>query len=57
MDMLENRSNEELLKSLLAEAAKAKNELACLKRDSEKIQSRLNFILVLTNTLIDRSGD
>ena len=54
MDILDNKSNDELLKSLLAEAAKASNELRCAQGDIDKAQTRLSFILMLTNTLLNR---
>lgn len=57
MDMLDQKTDSELLKSLLAELAKAKNELACARGDIDKINSRISFLLVVTNTLINRQGD
>lgn len=57
MDILDKKSDDELLKSLLAELAKAKNELSCARGDIDKITSRINFLLVITNTLINRQGD
>lgn len=57
MDILENKSDQELYESLLAEAAKARNELACAQRDLNKAQSRLSFVLVLANELINRKVD
>jgi hypothetical protein len=57
MDMLDQKTDNELLKSLLGELAKAKNELACARGDIDKITSRLSFLLVVTNTLINRQGD
>lgn len=57
MDILDKKSNDELLKSILGELAKAKNELACAKGDIDKINSRIGFLLVVTNTLINRTGD
>lgn len=33
------------IKTLEAEIAKAKNELACLQGDADKINSRLKFVL------------
>lgn len=53
-DLLDAKSDEELLKSLLAETAKAKNEITCAQGDIAKAQSRLNFLIVLINKLIDR---
>jgi predicted transcriptional regulator len=57
MDLLDRKTDKELLQSLLAELAKAKNELACAKGDIDKINSRLSFLLVAANTLIKRQGD
>ena len=54
MNILENKSDEELLQSLLSESAKASNEIKCAKADVEKAQSRLSFCLVLINTMVDR---
>jgi len=57
MDILDNKTDQELYESLLAEAAKARNELTCAQRDLNKAQSRLSFILVLANELINRKVD
>jgi hypothetical protein len=57
MDILDSKTDDELLRSLLAEVAKANNELKCAKQDLEKATSRLSFLLVLTNTLINRQKD
>jgi hypothetical protein len=57
MDILDKKTDDELLKSLLGELAKAKNELSCAKGDIDKINSRLSFLLVVTNTLINRKED
>jgi hypothetical protein len=57
MDILDTKSDKELLSSALAELAKTSNELKCAKQDIEKITSRLGFLLVLTNKLINRQGD
>jgi hypothetical protein len=57
MDILDTKTDLELLKSLLAELAKAKNELACAKGDIDKISSRIGFLLAVTNTMINRSKD
>lgn len=56
-DLMENKTDEELLKSILAETAKANNEIACARRDITKATSRLNFLVVLANKLIDRKQD
>lgn len=57
MDLLSNKTEKELLKSLLGEVAKASNELKCSLGDVQKAQQRLNFVLVLTNNLIERLKD
>lgn len=57
MDILESKTDQELYESLVAEAAKARNELACAQRDLNKAQSRLSFILLLANRLIERRED
>lgn len=57
MDILDSKTDRELLASLLAEIAKAQNEIACAKRDIDKAQSRIRFLIVLANTMIDRQGD
>ncbi len=55
--MFENVSDTQLLRSMLAEAAKANNEIKCAKADLEKAQNRLSFLIMLTNKLIERQGD
>lgn len=57
MDILDSKSDRELLQSLIAEIAKATNEIRCAKADIEKAQNRIKFILVLSHTLIERQGD
>jgi len=57
MDVLDRQTDEELIRSLLAEIAKANNELNCATNDLKKARSRLSFLIALTNELIDRQGD
>lgn len=57
MDILDSKSDSELLQSLIAEIAKATNEIKCAKGDIEKAQSRLKFILVIAHTMIHRQKD
>lgn len=57
MDVLDNKTDKELLESLVAEIAKATNEIKCAKGDLDKAHSRIKFLLVLAHTLIDRQGD
>jgi hypothetical protein len=57
MDILENKTDQEIIRSLIGEAAKAQNEIRCAQRDLEKAQSRLSFILVLANEQFNRQKD
>lgn len=57
MDILDQKTTEELEKSLLAEVAKASNELRCARQDIEKATGRLNFLLVVINKMINRKED
>jgi hypothetical protein len=57
MDVLDNKTDKELLESLIKEIAKCTNEIRCAKGDIEKAQSRIKFLLVLAHTLIERQGD
>jgi hypothetical protein len=54
MDLLDQKTTDELLKSLLAETAKANNELRCAQADLQKAQNRLSFVLAVANALIKR---
>lgn len=57
MQILEALSDKELAETILAEIAKAKNEIKCARADIDKATSRINFLLVVANTLINRSKD
>ena len=57
MDVLDTKSDKELLQSLVAEIAKATNEIKCARGDIDKAQSRIKFLLVVAHTLIERHGD
>jgi len=57
MDVLDRKTDEELLRSVIAEVAKANNEINCASADLKKARSRLSFLIALTNKLIDRQGD
>ena len=57
MDIIDKQTDSELLQSLLAETAKAKNEVRCAQQDLQKATSRLNFVVMLTNKMIERQGD
>jgi hypothetical protein len=51
MEILDKKSDKELLDSLMAEVAKSSNEIKCAQQDIAKVQSRLAFALVLINEL------
>ena len=57
MQILDDKTDPQLLESLVAEMAKAQNEIACARRDLEKAQGRQKFLLVLAHELISRQGD
>jgi hypothetical protein len=54
MEILNTKTDDELLQSLLSEIAKSRNEVNCAMKDLNKANSRLGFLLVLANSLIDR---
>ena len=54
MDIINTKTDEELLKSLLSEIAKARNEVNCAAKDLNKANNRLSFLIMLANSLIDR---
>ena len=57
MDVLDTKTDKQLLESLIAEIAKATNEIRCAKADIDKAQGRIKFLLVLAHTLIERQKD
>ena len=57
MEVLQNKSTENLQQTMLAELAKSTNELRCAGKDIEKAASRIGFALVLLNELIEREQD
>lgn len=57
MNILDQKTDKELEQSILAEVAKASSELRCARQDLEKATNRLSFVLVLANTLINRTKD
>lgn len=56
MQILEEKTELELLQSLTAELAKSQNELKCAQQDVAKVQSRLGFLRILANELLNRTG-
>lgn len=57
MDILENKTNNALLTSLIAEIAKATNELKCAQTDIQKAKGRLQFCIAVANEMINRKED
>ena len=57
MDILDTKTDGELMRSILAELAKARNEMACAKGDMDKASSRISFLLAVANTIINRSKE
>lgn len=57
MDILQNKTDQELAQSILAETAKATNEIRCARNDIEKASSRLSFLVAVANELINRKKD
>lgn len=57
MDILDKKTDTELLQSLIAELAKAGNEIKCARNDLDKATSRQRFLLMLAHKLIERQGD
>jgi hypothetical protein len=57
MDILDKKTDDELYRTLVGEIAKARNEIECAKGDITKATSRLSFLLVVANTLLERKTD
>jgi len=57
MDILDSKTDQELLQSLIVEIAKTTNEIRCAKADIDKAQSRIKFLLVLAHTMLNRQKD
>jgi len=51
---IDSKTDQELLRSLLAEIAKSSAELRCAQGDVDKAQSRLQFAVAVLNTMIKR---
>lgn len=55
MKVIDSKTDDEILRSLVAETAKTSAELRCAKQDIETAQTRAAFAILLLNELIDRS--
>jgi len=56
-DLMDDKTDKQLLDSMIAEVAKARNEVACARRDINKAEGRMGFLVVLANKLINRNKD
>jgi hypothetical protein len=56
-DLIDSKTDEEIYQSIVAEAAKATAETKDARADIEKVQKRIQFILMLAHKLIDRKKD
>lgn len=56
-EFFQDKTQQELLESLLAEVAKATNELRCGERDIRKANGRLQFAVMAINEMINRQED
>ena len=54
MQIWNNKTAKDILKSLEGEIAKAQNEISCAKGDIDKAQGRLQFSLSALNNLKNR---
>lgn len=57
MDVLEDKTTQELLQSTLAEIAKCANEVNCAAKDVSKARNRLTFLIAVVNELLNRSEE
>ena len=55
MQILNTLTDKELQETVIKEVAKARNELKCAQADMKKANSRLSFLVVLANELIQRT--
>jgi hypothetical protein len=54
-DLIDNKTDQDLLATLLKETAKASNELNTIKQDLHKAQNRVKFSIMLINRLLERT--
>jgi hypothetical protein len=57
MNIIDSKSSDELLQSLVAEVAKAQNEIRCARGDLNKAHGRLQFLIAVINQLQQRSKE
>lgn len=54
MQILNTKTDKELMQTVLAEIAKARNELKCAEADVKKVNSRISFLITVANELQNR---
>lgn len=54
MQVWDNLSTTEVIKTLEQELAKARNELKCAQADVRKAQNRLSFVMTAVHALLTR---
>ncbi len=54
MDIINDKSQIDLIDSLLAEVAKSQNEIRCAQRDLAKAHGRLSFAIMVLNRLREK---
>lgn len=54
MQILNTLNKKELAQTILAEVAKAKNEIKCAESDLKKAKSRLGFLVAVANELLTK---
>ena len=55
MNVLDTKTDKEIIQSVLAEIAKCTNEIKSAESDIQKVRNRLSFLIVMTNELINRN--
>jgi hypothetical protein len=54
MKIIDSKNDTQLLQSIIAESAKAINEIKCANNDLAKAKNRLRFCVMLANTMLNR---
>jgi hypothetical protein len=57
MDILKDKSDQDILVSILAEIAKSTAEIRCARADIDKAQGRMSFCIAAINELVNRKKD
>lgn len=57
MEILDNKTDTDIMRSILGEVAKSRNEIKCAEQDITKANNRLSFSIMAINKLLERFGD